>query len=81
MPTIEELQQQNLDLQAQVEELTAARDALQGEKDTLTADLERAREWNQKLYLRIQGDIKKPEEDEDDKDVPTCEEFALTYKL
>lgn len=80
MPTIEELQQQNLDLQAQVEELTAARDALQGEKDTLSADLERARELNQTLYLRVTSK-KDDEEEEEEPERPSLEEYAKNIHI
>ena len=52
-PTLEELQSQLLALQEKQEQQEQQIEALNSEKDKLSADLNKARELNTKLFLRV----------------------------
>ncbi len=52
-PTIEELQASLVELQEKQKEQEVQIQALTSEKETLSADLEKARELNTKLFLKI----------------------------
>lgn len=69
-PTIEELQEQLVALQEKQKEQEVQIQALNSEKETLSADLNKARELNTKLFLKIpQGGVDgspQPEPKEED---------------
>ena len=79
--TLEQAQQQILDLQDQLATVTAERDTLSENNNTLTAEVEDLRTLNQKLFLRTQANHTPTEEPEEDPPVPTCEEYAKTITL
>lgn len=62
-PTIEELQASLVELQEKQKEQEVQIQALTSEKETLSADLNKARELNTKLFLKIpqSGELGSPE--------------------
>lgn len=80
--TVEELQQQVLDLTDKVNDLTTERETLLQDNETLKADKERLRTINQSYYDRLMvqenNDEDTIEETDESENVPTCEEFALS---
>lgn len=51
--TLEQLQEEVINLRSTIDTLTAERDSLTNERDTLTADLNNARKLNSQLLERI----------------------------
>lgn len=72
--TLEQLQEENLNLRNTIDTLTAERDSLTDEKNTLTADLNNARKLNSQLL----GRITEPEKDDTppEPEYPSWEEIA-----
>ena len=78
--TLEEAQEQILELQDQVTALTGERDTLSQVNTALTEKVEELRTLNQKLFLRTQAGT--AEEPKNEEPAPaSCEEFAKTIKL
>lgn len=79
--TLEEAQQEILRLDAELKTVTAERDTLFHEHETVKASLEEARTLNQKLFLEVrQGSTETPPEP-DEPDVPSCVELAKKIKF
>ena len=77
--TLESAQERILELEELNSQLTAERDTLSQNNESLTADNERLRTKNQDYFNRLvaQDDAKNKKEDETDEPL-TCEEFAKT---
>ena len=77
--TIEEAQERILALEAENESLRTENGTLSQNNESVRADLEKARELNQKLFERVSAQSSDPDGGQDDEpDVPTCVEFAKT---
>lgn len=75
--TLEELQEQNLQLQQQLEDERAQRETLSQNNEQLTRDLENARSLNQKLWERLpQGTTGSEGGDPSETDPVSCVDFA-----
>lgn len=81
--TIEEAQEQIVNLQNSVTELTNERDTLKSNNQKLNEDLTRVRELNQRYFEKLSAQYVPPGGDpgNDDHEEPTCEEFARTLKI
>ena len=81
--TIEEAQEQIVNLQQQITEITNERDTLRANNENLTADLNRVRELNQRYFEKLSAQYVPPGGDtgKNDREEPTCEEFARNLKI
>lgn len=81
--TLEEAQAQIVELTERVTELETERDSLSHNNETLTADLERVRTLNQRYFEKLQAQtLGNPAKDEEDEpEVPSCEDFAKTLNI
>ena len=83
MPNIETLaqaQEEILRLETENTELRNERDTLSQNNESLTRELNETQKLNQKYFnqLRAQNSDTEDENDDDDQEVPSCEEFAKT---
>ena len=81
--TLEEAQEQIVNLQNSLTEVTNERDTLKANNQNLTNDLTRVRELNQRYFEKLSAQYVPPggEPGKDDHEEPTCEEFARTLKI
>ena len=80
--TLEEAQEQIVNLQNSLTEVTNERDTLKANNQNLTNDLTRVRELNQRYFEKLSAQYVPPGGDpDDDHEEPTCEEFARTLKI
>lgn len=81
--TLEEAQEQIVNLQNSLTEVTNERDTLKTNNQNLTNDLARVRELNQRYFEKLSAQYVPPGGDtgNDDHEEPTCEEFARTLKI
>ena len=81
--TLEEAQEQIVNLQNSLTEVTNERDTLKANNQKLTDDLTRVRELNQRYFEKLSAQYVPPGGDtgSDDHEEPTCEEFARTLKI
>ena len=80
--TIEEAQEQIVNLQNSLTEVTNERDTLKTNNQNLTNDLTRVRELNQRYFEKLSAQYVPPGGDPgNDREEPTCEEFARTLKI
>ena len=79
--TLEEAQEQIVNLQNSLAELTAERDALKSNNQKLGEDLTRVRELNQRYFEKLSAQYVPQSEEPKDGQTPTCEEFAKTLKF
>lgn len=81
--TLEEAQEQIVNLQNSLTEVTNERDTLKANNQSLTNDLTRVRELNQRYFEKLSAQYVPPGGDtgNDDHEEPTCEEFARTLKI
>lgn len=79
--TIEEAQERILELETELATVTAERETLSQNNETLAHDLESARTLNQKLFERVTRQETKEDEDDEGADVPSCEEFAKNLTI
>lgn len=80
--TLEEAQERILALEGEVAQLTTERDTLSQNNEALTADLENARSLNQRLFERVSSQEEKDvDPDDEDEEIPTCEEYAKTLSI
>ena len=81
---IEEYQNTILNLRQDNDALTTERDTLSRDNETLRTENERLRNLNQTYFNRLiaqdEAETKKDPENEDP-EIPTCEEFAKTIKF
>lgn len=81
--TLEQAQAEILRLQEENTALTNERDTLSQNNTTLTTELESVRKLNQTYFNKLQAQYSEPEgkKDEEEKEPPSCEEYAKTiYK-
>ena len=81
--TLEEAQEQIVNLQNSFTEVTNERDTLKANNQNLTNDLTRVRELNQRYFEKLSAQYVPPGGDpkDDHEPEPTCEEFAKTLKI
>lgn len=81
---IEEYQETILNLRHDNDTLTNERDTLSRDNETLRTENERLRNLNQKYFDRLmaqdEAELKNDPENEDP-EIPTCEEFAKSIKF
>ena len=81
--TLEEAQAEIIRLQEQVTELTNERDTLSQNNTALAGDLESVRKLNQQYFNKLSQQFIPAEDktDNEDKEVPSCEDFAKTLDI
>lgn len=80
--TLEEAQEQIVNLTEKVTELTNERDTLSKNNDEMKADLERVRTLNQKYFEKLSMQTFADQgKEEDDEEPVSCEEFAKTLSI
>lgn len=81
--TLEEAQAQIVDLNERITELTNERDTLSQNNTDLTQQLEQVRTLNQKYFNKLcaQNDPQANKNNNEEQEVPTCEEFAKTITI
>lgn len=82
--TLEEAQEQIVNLQNSLTEVTNERDTLKSNNQKLTNDLTRVRELNQRYFEKLSAQYVPTGGDPNDNDPdpePTCEEFAKNLKI
>lgn len=81
--TVEEAQAKILELQQQVTELTNERDTLSQNNETLKQEKESLRTLNQKYFNQLSAQFQDQEDEnnDDDKEIQSCEEFAKTLNI
>ncbi len=79
--TIESAQERILELEGQLADVTTERDTLSENNKKLTEESENLRTLNQKYFNKLiaQEETGKPNEEEPE--IPSCEEFAKTLKF
>ena len=81
--TLEEAREEIIRLRDELSTAITERENYSNRVNELTETLEKVRELNQRYFLRLSGEplnIHQPGND-DDPDVPTCEEFASTLTI
>lgn len=81
--TLEEARAEILRLQEVNTELTNERDTLSQNNATLTGELEQVRKLNQQYFNKLSAQYS-PEQDKtdnEDEQVPSCEDFAKTLNI
>lgn len=81
--TLEEARAEIIRLRDELSTANTERDNYSNKVNELTETLEKVRELNQQYFLRLSGDpLNNPKQrEDDDPDVPTCEEFAATLNI
>lgn len=80
--TLEEAQAEIIRLTDELTERTNERDTLSQNNETLTAELNEVRTLNQQYFNRlIQQQNPAEDKNDDDKEVPSCEDFAKTLNI
>ena len=81
--TLEEAQEQIINLNEQLTEITNERDALRANNENLTADLNRVRELNQRYFKRLSQQFVPPGSNSvnEEPTAPSCEDFARKLKI
>lgn len=81
--TLEEAQEQIVNLNEQLTEITNERDTLRANNENLTADLNRVRELNQRYFERLSQQFVPPGSNSanEEPNEPTCEDFARSLKI
>ena len=82
--TLEELQADIIAVTEKLNQAETERDRYKSENVQLSADLERVRAHNQKLFEKVSNQILGDDKDDDndnDTPAPSCEIFALGLKI
>lgn len=80
--TLEEAQAEILRLNEELSTAQTERDNYSAKVAEQATELEKVRELNQKYFLKLSAQYTpKPDPDEDDPDVPSCEDFAKTLTI
>lgn len=81
--TLEEAQAEILQLKEENTQLKNERDTLSHDKETLAGELEDQRKLNQQYFnkLNAQYSHEADKTDDDEEEVPTCEDFAKTLNI
>jgi regulator of replication initiation timing len=78
MPTMEELQQQVLDLQEENAQLRTSNETLSQERENLQHEIDDVRTLNQKMFLKLTAEQSKADDDDGKNDPPakSCADVA-----
>lgn len=82
--TLEEARAEILRLNEELSSVQTERDNYSTRVNELTTEVEKVRTINQQYFLKLSAQLNpgmKKEEDEDDQDVPSCEDFAKTLTI
>ena len=81
--TIEEAQAEIIRLQEANTALTNERDTLSQNNTTLNQELESVRKLNQQYFNKLSAQFQDQEDknDQEEKEVPSCEDFAKTLNI
>ena len=81
--TVEELQQENLQLRQQLQDLQTANANLTTTGEKQTARIKELEHYNQQLFARAMQSFENPEKQEDTQgqEVQSCEDFAKALKI
>lgn len=81
--TLEQAQEEILRLQGELSQITTERDTLSQNNETLTNQLNESRTLCQKFFnqLRAGTDQNREENQDDEKEPPSCEDYALTLNI
>ena len=79
--TLEELQQENLQLRDQIQNLQTANANLTATSDQQTARIKELEDYNQKLFARAMQSYENPEKETEEEEIQSCEDFAKTLKI
>ena len=81
--TLEEAQAQIITLNERITELTNERDTLSQNNENLTNELGEVRKLNQTYFNKLSAQYSKQEDENNDgdKEAPSCEEFAKTLTI
>lgn len=81
--TLEEAQAEIIRLQEQVTQLTNERDTLSQNNTTISGELESVRKLNQQYFNKLSQQFVPAEgkKDDDEKEAPSCEDFAKTLEI
>lgn len=76
MPTMEELQQQVIDLTDEVTQLRTNNETLSQNNTNLQKEIDDVRTLNQKMFLKLTAETVKDEPDESEPPAKSCTDFA-----
>lgn len=79
--TLEEAQKEIVDLKEKLSTLEEEKKNLIEEKDKLSQDNETIRQINQQYFLKLTAAHEDEVEDEDNEEIPSCEDFANTLEI
>lgn len=80
--TLEEAQAEIVRLQGELQTAHTDRDNYSNRVNELNGELEKVREINQQYFLKLSAQTEQKKEDEDEEDeIPTCEDFAKTLTI
>lgn len=80
--TVEEAQARIIELEEALTERTNERDTLSQNNATLTQENESLRSLNQKYFNKLSAQFQDQEDEKDDeKEVPSCEDYAKTLNI
>lgn len=81
--TLEEAQAEIIRLQEQVTQLTNERDTLSQNNTTISGELESVRKLNQQYFNKLSQQFVPTEgkKDDEEKEAPSCEDFAKTLEI
>ena len=80
--TLEEAQQRIIELTEDIQNLRLERYTLSQDNENLTNEVEELRALNQKYFNKlIAQETPEKHDDEEQEDVPTCEEFAASLNF
>lgn len=81
VPTLEDLQARVLELEQENATLKADAENYRTQISERDATIQKVRDRNQEMFLRLQQQYNPPTQTDPDEEVPTCEEFAKTLDL
>lgn len=79
--TLESAQERILELEGKLADVETERDTLSENNKKLTEETENLRTLNQKYFNKLIAQETPEKEKEEERDVPTCEDFALSLNL
>lgn len=83
--TVEELQQENLQLRQQLQDLQTSNANLTSTAEQQTARIKELEQYNQQLFARAMQTFENPDKDEqqesEQENIQSCEDFAKTLKI
>ena len=80
--TLEEARAEILRLNEELSTAQTERDNYSTQVTELTSEVEKVRELNQKYFLKLSAQYNPtPQQEDDEPDVPSCEDFAKTLSI